>query len=182
LLKHCLTEAGMDVKKLGDFPKPDVLLEIFSLAGNTHRSVTEIIKAKYNYFEEYLDKINALAKSYAARKLATNSLDFDDLLQLWLKLMQEHAELREHYQRRFQFILVDEYQDTNKLQSDLVDLLAARHKNVMVVGDDAQSIYGWRGANFLNIMKFPDRYPGRRSIKLRPTTAARRRFCGWPTR
>ena len=75
-------------------------------------------------------------------------MDFDDLLALWLKLLQEHAEVREHYQRRFQFILVDEYQDTNKLQSDLIDLLAERHHNVMVVGDDAQSIYAWRGANF----------------------------------
>ncbi len=87
-------------------------------------------------------------------------MDFDDLLVLWLKLLQEHEDVREHYQRRFQFILVDEYQDTNKLQSDLIDLLAARHQNVMVVGDDAQSIYAWRGANFQNILKFPERYPG----------------------
>jgi DNA helicase-2/ATP-dependent DNA helicase PcrA len=166
LLKHCLTEGGIDVKKLGDFPKPDVLLEIISLAGNTHRTITELIDAQYGYFAEHLERINALAKSYAARKQSTNSMDFDDLLQLWLKLMQEHAAIREHYQRRFQFILVDEYQDTNKLQSDLIDLLAARHKNVMVVGDDAQSIYGWRGANFLNIMKFPDRYPGAKVYKI----------------
>jgi DNA helicase-2/ATP-dependent DNA helicase PcrA len=93
-------------------------------------------------------------------------MDFDDLLALWLKLLQEHADVREQYQRRFQFILVDEYQDTNKLQSDLIDLLAARHKNVMVVGDDAQSIYAWRGANFLNILKFPDRYPGAKTYKI----------------
>ena len=72
--------------------------------------------------------------------------------------MQKDQEVCEHYQRRFQFILVDEYQDTNRLQSDLIDLLAARHQNVMVVGDDAQSIYGWRGANYLNILKFPERY------------------------
>ena len=74
--------------------------------------------------------------------------------------------MREHYQRRFQFILVDEYQDTNKLQSDLIDLLAARHHNVMVVGDDAQSIYAWRGANFQNILKFPERYPGAKVYKI----------------
>jgi DNA helicase-2/ATP-dependent DNA helicase PcrA len=86
-------------------------------------------------------------------------MDFDDLLVLWLRLLQEHQEVLEQYQRRFQFILVDEYQDTNKLQSDLIDLLAARHHNLMVVGDDAQSIYAWRGANFQNILKFPQRYP-----------------------
>jgi DNA helicase-2/ATP-dependent DNA helicase PcrA len=93
-------------------------------------------------------------------------MDFDDLLVLWLKLLNDHAEVREHYQRRFQFVLVDEYQDTNKLQSDLIDLLGARHHNVMVVGDDAQSIYAWRGANFQNILKFPDRYPGAKIYKI----------------
>ena len=86
-------------------------------------------------------------------------MDFDDLLVLWLRLLQDHPEVREQYQRRFQFVLVDEYQDTNGLQSDLIDLLGARHQNVMVVGDDAQSIYAWRGANFQNILEFPKRYP-----------------------
>src|SRR5208282_6407136 len=105
-------------------------------------------------------------KRYIARKRATNAMDFDDLLALWLKLLQENAEVREHYQRRFQFILVDEYQDTNKLQGDLIDLLAARTKNVTVVGDDAQSIYAWRGANFLNILEFPKRYPGVKVFKI----------------
>ena len=102
-------------------------------------------------------------------------MDFDDLLALWLKLLQEHADVREHYQRRFQFVLVDEYQDTNKLQSDLIDLLAARHHNVMVVGDDAQSIYAWRGANFQNILNFPSVIPGPRFTRSKPITGARRR-------
>jgi DNA helicase-2/ATP-dependent DNA helicase PcrA len=85
---------------------------------------------------------------------------------LWLKLLKDHAYVREHYQRRFQFILVDEYQDTNRLQSELIDLLGARHHNVMVVGDDAQSIYAWRGAHFQNILKFSDRYPGAKIYKI----------------
>src|SRR5262249_12297649 len=88
------------------------------------------------------------------------------LLSLWLQLLREHPEVREHYQRRFQFILVDEYQDTNKVQADLVDLLAARHHNLMVVGDDSQSIYGWRGAHFQNILKFPKRYPKARVYRI----------------
>ena len=165
LVKACLTSAGIDTKgKL--FPKPDVLVEIFSLANNTHRSIAEILDAQFAHFLEHTAKIAALATNYTARKRATNAMDFDDLLALWLKLLQDHADVCEHYQRRFQFILVDEYQDTNKLQSDLIDLLAARHKNVMVVGDDAQSIYAWRGANFLNILKFPDRYPGAKTYKI----------------
>jgi DNA helicase-2/ATP-dependent DNA helicase PcrA len=165
LVKACVVEAGIDAKA-AHFPKPDVLVEIFSLANNTHRSTAEIVESQYGYFLEHTEKIAGLAKSYTARKRATNAMDFDDLLALWLRLLQNHADVREHYQRRFQFILVDEYQDTNKLQSDLIDLLAARHKNVMVVGDDAQSIYAWRGANFLNILKFPERYPGAKIFKI----------------
>ncbi len=158
LIKACLGEAGIDTKE-ARFPKAEVLGEIFSLAVNTHHSVPEVLKQNYGYFENVALQIEDIGKRYTSRKRATNSMDFDDLLSQWLRLLQEHAEVREHYQRRFQFILVDEYQDTNKLQSDLIDLLAARHHNVMVVGDDAQSIYGWRGANFENILKFPKRYP-----------------------
>jgi DNA helicase-2/ATP-dependent DNA helicase PcrA len=93
-------------------------------------------------------------------------MDFDDLLDLWLRLLRDHPAVAEQYQRRFQFILVDEYQDTNQLQSELIDLLAARHHNVMVVGDDAQSIYAWRGANFQNILKFPERHPQAKVYKI----------------
>ena len=90
---------------------------------------------------------------------STNSLDFDDLLEKTLRMLKEHEEIAAFYRRQFQFILVDEYQDTNKIQADFIDLLAAEHQNVMVVGDDAQSIYSWRGANFQNILAFPRRYP-----------------------
>jgi DNA helicase-2/ATP-dependent DNA helicase PcrA len=165
LIKACIADAKIETKGT-HFPKPDVLNEIFSLAANTHRSIEELLGGQFGYFEQFTDKIAALAKSYTARKRATNGMDFDDLLALWLKLMQENTDVCEHYQRRFQFILVDEYQDTNKLQGDLIDLLAARHKNVMVVGDDAQSIYAWRGANFANILDFPKRYPGAKVFKI----------------
>jgi DNA helicase-2/ATP-dependent DNA helicase PcrA len=143
-----------------------VLNEIFSLAANTHKSIAELVESQFGYFEKFTEEIADQHKRYIARKRNANGMDFDDLLALWLKLMQENAEVREHYQRRFQFILVDEYQDTNKLQGDLIDLLAARHKNVMVVGDDAQSIYAWRGANFANILDFPKRYPGAKVFKI----------------
>ena len=165
LIKACLTDAKIETKGT-HFPKPDVLNEIFSLAGNTHQTTDELLAGQFGYFEQFAPQIAEMQKSYVARKLATNGMDFDDLLSLWLKLLQEHADVRESYQRRFQFILVDEYQDTNKLQGDLIDLLAARHRNVMVVGDDAQSIYGWRGANFANILEFPKRYPGAKVFKI----------------
>ena len=165
LIKACMADAKID-KKDKHFPKPDVLNEIFSLAANTHKTIEELVAGQFSYFSEFVEPIADQQKRYTARKRATNGMDFDDLLALWLKLMQENAEVREQYQRRFQFILVDEYQDTNKLQGDLIDLLAARTKNVTVVGDDAQSIYAWRGAKFANILDFPKRYPGAKVFKI----------------
>jgi DNA helicase-2/ATP-dependent DNA helicase PcrA len=165
LIKACMADAKID-KKDKHFPKPDVLNEIFSLAANTHKTIEELVDGQFSYFSQFATEIADQQKRYHARKRATNGMDFDDLLALWLKLLQEHADIREHYQRRFQFILVDEYQDTNKLQGDLIDLLAARHHNVTVVGDDAQSIYAWRGANFANILDFPKRYPGAKVFKI----------------
>ena len=165
LINACIADSDIDVK-LMRFPKAEVLSEIYSLADNTHKSVADLIATQYEHFSTLSEQIVAVQKKYIARKLATNAMDFDDLLALWLKLLKEHDDVRELYQRRFQFILVDEYQDTNKLQSDLIDLLAARHHNLMVVGDDAQSIYAWRGANFQNILKFPERYPESKIYKV----------------
>jgi DNA helicase-2/ATP-dependent DNA helicase PcrA len=165
LIKACVAESEIDVKATR-FPKADVLANVFSMAVNTHRSVSEVLAQEYDYFAALALDIENIAGRYGARKRAANVMDFDDLLVLWLKLLQDHEEIREQYQRQFQFILVDEYQDTNKLQSDLIDLLGARHKNVMVVGDDSQSIYAWRGANFRNILEFPNRYPGAKVYKI----------------
>jgi DNA helicase-2/ATP-dependent DNA helicase PcrA len=166
LIKACIADAGIETKKGTHFPKPEVLCEIFSLSVNTHKSTAEMLEEQFDYFEQITRQVADVQKRYTARKRATNAMDFDDLLALWLRLLQEHADVCEHYQRRFQFILVDEYQDTNKLQSDLIDLLAERHHNVTVVGDDAQSIYAWRGANFQNIFKFPKRYPDAKVFKI----------------
>jgi DNA helicase-2/ATP-dependent DNA helicase PcrA len=165
LLDACLGAARIDVKATR-FPKADVLGDIFSLAANTRKTLPEVLGSDYDYFTQLAPEIEALHQAYQARKRAANSMDFDDLLTLWLRLLEEHADVRDLYQRRFQFLLVDEYQDTNRLQSDLIDLLAARHKNVMVVGDDSQSIYSWRGANFANILEFPKRYPGATVCKI----------------
>jgi DNA helicase-2/ATP-dependent DNA helicase PcrA len=158
LITTCVAEAQIDVKKTR-FPKADVLAEMFSLAINMRQPVRQLLEEQYGHFSTLASGIEDMQQRYAARKRATNAMDFDDLLVLWLRLLQDFTEVREHYQRRFQFILVDEYQDTNKLQGELIDLLAERHHNLMVVGDDAQSIYAWRGANFRNIIEFPKRYP-----------------------
>ncbi|MGH7972476.1 MAG: ATP-dependent helicase, partial [Limisphaerales bacterium] len=111
LINTCVAEAEIDVKATR-FPKPEVLCEVFSLAANTHKSITEILHDQYGYFSHLAPQIADLGGRYAARKRATNAMDFDDLLALWLRLLQEQHDVREHYQRRFQFILVDEYQDT----------------------------------------------------------------------
>jgi len=165
LITACIAESGVDRKKL-EFPKAEVLGEIISMSLNTRKPLRQYLEQEYAYFADVAAQIEDIEKRYTARKRDANAMDFDDLLALWLKLLEEHEDVREAYQRRFQFVLVDEYQDTNKLQSDLIDLLATRHHNVMVVGDDAQSIYAWRGANYQNILKFPDRYPETRIYKI----------------
>jgi ATP-dependent DNA helicase UvrD/PcrA len=165
LVKACVADSGFENKETR-FPKADVLANIFSMAQNTRREIGDIVASSYDYFSSLAPQIGALAGRYAARKRAANVMDFDDLLTFWWRLLRDQADLLEHYQRTFQFILVDEYQDTNLLQSDIVDLLAARHQNVMVVGDDSQSIYSWRGANFKNILQFPRRYPQARTYKI----------------
>lgn len=165
LLKACIAEAQIDVKATR-FPKADVVSDVISMSVNTHRTIAEVLEQEYDYFAQLTPQIEDVANRYRQRKQASNVMDFDDLLALWLKLLQEHEDVRESYQRKFQFILVDEYQDTNKLQSDLIDLLGAKHKNVMVVGDDSQSIYSWRGANFRNIIEFPRRYEGAKIYKI----------------
>ena len=158
MLQACLAEMNIN-PKADHFPKADVLADIFSLAVNKEMALAAVLEDQFDYFSPLAQQIGALQQKYAARKKAANGMDFDDLLVLWLKLLRQHEDVRGEFERRFQFILVDEYQDTNKIQGDLVDVLAARHQNVMVVGDDSQSIYSWRGAHFQNILKFPERYP-----------------------
>ena len=165
LIDAVVTSAGIDPKEIR-FPKGDVLAEIFSFVVNTEKPMEELLAERFPYFLPLLDKIQNVRERYEQKKKATNSMDFDDLLQKTLSMFQQHERIAEIYRRQFQFILVDEYQDTNKIQADLVDLLARDHHNVMVVGDDAQSIYSWRGANFQNILEFPKRYPDAQVFKI----------------
>ena len=106
-----------------------------------------------------MDEIEQVITLYDKKKHTLNLMDFDDLLTNWKRVLLEHENIREYYSSKFMHVLVDEYQDTNKLQAEIVDLISSTNRNLMAVGDDAQSIYSFRGADFENILKFPERYP-----------------------
>ncbi len=165
LLDAVIPTLGFDPKDKR-FPKGEVLADVFSFSLNTGRTIEDVLVEKYPHFLEFAGQIAAAQKKYEAKKKQANSMDFDDLLEKTLLLLQNNAAIAEQYQRQFQFVLVDEYQDTNRIQADFIDILAKHHRNVMVVGDDAQSIYSWRGANFQNILDFPKRYPGAAVFKI----------------
>ncbi|MGE0103103.1 MAG: ATP-dependent helicase [Blastocatellales bacterium] len=161
----CIEEAAIDTRARR-FPKGEVLRDIFSYATNTDTPIDQLIAAKYPHFEMLTAQIRRVDQLYQSRKLDRNAMDYDDLLLNWKRLMIEKPEIAAIYQEQFHHVLVDEYQDTNTLQADIVDLVAARHRNLMVVGDDAQSIFGWRGANFANIYQFNERYPDAQVFRL----------------
>ncbi|MEO8205017.1 MAG: ATP-dependent helicase [Chthoniobacterales bacterium] len=165
MLDSVIARCGF-VSKERRFPKGDVLGDIFSLANNTAAPIGKILADQYRYFIPLTLEIEQVATAYEGRKKETNCMDFDDLLSKSLELFQLNPEIAALYQKQFQFILVDEYQDTNRLQAELIDLMGKQHGNVMVVGDDAQSIYSWRGANFENILQFPKRYPNTKTFRI----------------
>src|SRR5215831_10756730 len=148
------------------FPKGDVLLEISSYARNTGLSLEKLIPGKYPSFHEIQDLVIQTCRRYDARKRELNLMDFDDLLILWHELLTKHPEVREAQNRLWRHVLVDEYQDTNRLQSEIVERITGEDGNLMVVGDDSQSIYSFRGANFENIIEFPKRHPKAKVYKL----------------
>jgi DNA helicase-2/ATP-dependent DNA helicase PcrA len=164
LLKSVANDAGLPRDKR--FPKPDVLAELFSLSSNTGQPLEQIVHDRFGYFDGMADTIASVRTAYERRKVSANAMDFDDLLIRTNHLLRDHPEVGEHYRHQFRHVLVDEYQDTNLVQADLVDLLGSKHGNVMVVGDDAQSIYSWRGANFENILNFPKRYTGAQTYRI----------------
>ena len=165
MLDDCIAEAKIDTKQ-ERFPKGDVLAEIYSLVVNTERSIEQVLAEQYDYFSHLAGPIRVLREVYGERKRKANAMDYDDLLVNCLRLFQEHKEVGERYREQFLHVLVDEYQDTNKIQADLIDAVSMGHRNLMVVGDDAQSIFSWRGANFRNILGFPERYPSARVFKI----------------
>ena len=148
------------------FPKKNTLLDVISKSINKSRRVEEVLVYEYPQFEEWTQDIKRLKDEYAAYKYANSLLDYDDLLVFLKKLLSEYDDVRERITDNYSHIMVDEYQDTNKLQAEIVCLLSSQSHNVMVVGDDSQSIYSFRGANFRNIIDFPKVFADTKVITL----------------
>lgn len=159
LLRDTVEEGDKAFFKDKTHPRPGPLHEMISLSRNTQLSLLETVKKYFPQHEEVSDRLPEFASKYKAKKKEANVMDYDDLLEYWLDLLKQSKETADYFTHRFRHVLVDEYQDTNVLQSEIVDTIGAHHR-VMAVGDDAQCIYSWRGANFENIMTFPDRHPG----------------------
>ena len=150
-----------------DFPKKELVAKMISEAANEGRPI-EFIASRWQTKVAGVEpeQIRKVADGYDARKRELGAMDFDDLLVNGLKLLRENERIRDMLQEHFLHVLVDEYQDTNGLQAEFTDLLAAKHRNIMAVGDDFQCIYTWRGAQIENILEFPKRWAGCRTIKL----------------
>src|ERR1700682_4854590 len=137
LINTVVAATGINPKEIR-FPKGDVLADLFSFTVNTERPMDELLAEKFPYFLPLLEQIKDVRSRYERKKKSTNSMDFDDLLEKTLRMLKEHEEIAAFYRRQFQFILVDEYQDTNKIQADFIDTLASEHRTVMVGGDERQ--------------------------------------------
>src|SRR6266540_1862416 len=146
------------------FPKGDVLLDLYSYTINTGRPFAEVLFDRAPHFSPLEAQIVSVFQRYRERKRTANACDYDDLLLSWKRLLEEVPDAARELQRAYDHVLVDEYQDTNRLQGEIVDGMARVKKNVTVVGDDAQAIYSFRGASFENILGFPERYPQARFV------------------
>ncbi len=159
VLRDAVEDADKTFFKDKTHPRPGPLHSIISMSRNTQLPLSETIQRFFPQHEGIIERVPAFAKKYAEKKREASVLDYDDLLEHWLDLLKRSEETRAYFAHRFRHVLVDEYQDTNVLQSQIVDLIGSHHR-VMAVGDDAQCIYTWRGANVENILTFPDRHPG----------------------
>lgn len=162
-LRKSLAAPEVDLKS---FPRARTIAEVVSRAKGTQTSIRESLEFRYPHFDHAAGMIERIAAEYEAYKRQNNLMDYDDLLLHTIRLLEEHEEVRREISARWGHVLVDEYQDTNRLQARMLVLLASDHGNVMAVGDDSQSIYAFRGADFRNIMEFPNLFPGTRIIKL----------------
>ncbi len=158
---------GLGVReKHNRFPKKKTIVEIFSKAVNRVETLGEVIVREYEQFLQYQGELAELWERYGSYKLQNHLLDFDDLLVYLSRLLREHSSVCMELSSQYHYVLVDEYQDTNRLQAEIVQSLAMSHQNIMVVGDDSQSIYSFRGAHFRNILDFPKLFPEAKIFKL----------------
>ncbi|MEW6593382.1 MAG: ATP-dependent helicase [Thermodesulfobacteriota bacterium] len=162
LIKSSLSLGGEGKR----FPSKRLIVSILSKAVNKGISIADLLDDEYGHLHDFLDDLLLIRDHYQKFKVEHGLMDYDDLLVNWQRLLAEHPAVREELAGRFAYLMVDEYQDTNPIQAEIVRLMAAPSNNVMVVGDDSQSIYSFRGADFRNIMDFPRLFPGTRIIRL----------------
>ena len=159
------TRLKLDTKE-HRFPRKETLYDLYSRSINTVTPLTNILSSDYSHYLEVEEDIRKVFAVYVEYKKSHNLMDYDDLLVNIIKLLHDHEPIRNELSSYYRYLMVDEYQDTNKLQSEIVKLLASKHQNVMIVGDDSQSIYSFRGSTIRNILDFPEQFKGCNVIKL----------------
>ncbi len=165
LIKVCIKALSVDTSERR-FPSPAKLHGMISYARNSGQTIKDVIENKHPNFSEITYIVERIAELYEARKREADAMDFDDLLLKLRELLYTHEGVRNKLAQQFEYVLVDEYQDTNVVQAAIVSQLASVHRNVLVVGDDAQSIYSFRAAEIRNILGFPQTYDGTKTFKL----------------
>jgi DNA helicase II / ATP-dependent DNA helicase PcrA len=163
LVRACIDELKIEKKH---FPKPEVLQSLWGVTSGRMGNLQEAVESTFEFSEVEPAKVMQVYHLYQERKKGQNAMDFDDLLLYALKVLEQNDNIRAYYQDLFKYVLVDEYQDTNAIQAKLVNLLVCEHGNIMVVGDDFQSIYSWRGADYRNFLDFEKEYRGAETYKL----------------
>ncbi|MBK8805480.1 MAG: UvrD-helicase domain-containing protein [Bacteroidales bacterium] len=148
------------------FPKKARIQEVCSSARNRNLTIKEVIETDFTGIVKYTKDIELIYRGYGQYKTICKLFDYDDLMEVLRDKLKQNLVFREKIQDLYRFIMVDEFQDTNLVQKDIVDFIAQKHRNIMVVGDDAQSIYAFRGANFENILRFPETYPDCKVVKI----------------
>ncbi|MBT4433052.1 ATP-dependent helicase [Candidatus Falkowbacteria bacterium] len=167
LLKQCYDELANKNEKSNYFPKAKIIHNLIGFARNRGMDLRDLMGKSYDYLSsQEIDLAQSISEYYARKKKDSNAMDFDDLLINWLKLLTGHSKVREKFQEQFKYILVDEYQDTNVIQDKIINILAVKNKNILVVGDDSQSIYSFRAAEISNILDFSQNFSKTKIHKL----------------
>ncbi len=165
LIKACMKKVSAKMKE-ERFPKPSVVQSMISLSTNTKCGIGKVLDEKYTYFSKFAGDLEEIKNVYEKKKKDSGTMDYDDLLSKWKWLLENAPAARKRFTEQFDYIMVDEYQDTNFLQADIIDILGEHHRNVLVVGDDAQAIYSFRGARVENILNFPNKFKEAKIFKL----------------
>lgn len=153
-------------KKEKAFPKKNRIQEIISSARNRNLTIRGVITNEFTGLIEFIDQLELINKGYEKYKKICRIFDYDDLMEVLRDSLRDNLNFRRKLNDQFRFIMVDEYQDTNVVQKEIVEYLSEGSGNILVVGDDAQSIYSFRGANYENILRFPQKYPACKVIKI----------------